>query len=227
MTSIQKQLFDMQDLTYRDFSAKLMPNVEKDRVIGVRTPALRAFAKRMFKEGNYQEFLNDLPHTYYEENNLHGFLIEQIKDFDSCLKELDKFLPFVDNWATCDLMRPKAIKTNLPELLEKINVWIKSEKTYIVRFAIEMLMCYYLDSEFKKEYLEKVSYVKSDEYYVNMMISWYFATALAKHYDETVIYLENNRLPEWVHNKTIQKAIESYRITDEKKRYLKTLKKPY
>lgn len=221
---MQKMLFESQDLGYKEFQSKLIPNIDKDTVIGVRTPQLRKFAKEFAKNPLAQDFLQIIPHHYYEENNIHGLLIENIRDFDRVVFELDRFLPYIDNWATCDIISPKIFKKHLPELIVKINEWIKSGDTYTIRFALKMLMSFYLDSEFKPEYLSLASVIKSDEYYVNMMIAWFFATALAKQYDETIKYIENKKLPQWVHNKAIQKAVESYRITDEQKDYLRTLK---
>lgn len=215
---IQKELFALQDLKYKEFHSKLMPNIDSDLIIGVRTPDLRNFAKNLT---DYEDFLKALPHKYYEENNLHGFLISQIKDFDRVIEELNRFLPYVDNWATCDMLRPKVFKKSTDKLISEILKWLKSDKTYTIRFGIEMLMCYYLDGEFKEEYLEWVSLVKSEEYYVNMMIAWYFATALAKQWDKTIPYITEKRLSEWVHKKTIQKAKESFRITKEQKEFLK------
>ena len=225
MTEIQKKLFKMQDLGYRDFHSKLMPTIDKETIIGVRVPILRRLAKELFKNGEYMYFLNDLPHKYYEENNLHSLLIMQIKSYDECLAETERFLPYVDNWATCDTLRPKVFKTHLSQLLPEINLWINSGEVYTVRFGIEMLMCHYLDDKFKTEYADLVASVKSEEYYVNMMVAWYFATALAKQYNSILPYIEKDILPIWVHNKTIQKAVESYRITKEQKAYLKTLKR--
>ena len=221
---VQKQLMAMQDLKYRDFQCKLMPTVASDTVIGVRTPELRKFAKEFSKKPDVDEFLKILPHKYYEENNLHGFLIETIKDYDRVITELDAFLPYVDNWATCDLMRPKIFQKHLEELLGKIKEWINDDHTYTIRFGIEMLMSFYLDEQFCPEFLELVSYVQSEEYYVNMMVAWYFATALANQYDDTLPYIEQHRLSKWTHNKAIQKAVESYRISDGQKTYLRTLK---
>lgn len=221
---VKKRLFELQDVSYKDFNCKLIPNVDRDAVIGVRTPQLRKFAKEFSKNPYSADFLKILPHRCYEENNLHGLLIENIKDFDKAVYELDRFLPYIDNWATCDIISPKIFKKHLPELLVKINEWIESGDTYTIRFAVEMLMSFYLDSEFKPEYLKLVSGIKSDEYYVNMMLAWFFATALAKQYDETIKYIEDKKLSRWVHNKSIQKAIESYRITDDQKSYLRTLK---
>ena len=225
MTEIQKKLFKMQDLGYRDFHSKLMPTIDKETIIGVRVPILRRLAKELFKNGEYMYFLNDLPHKYYEENNLHSLLIMQIKSYDECLAETERFLPYVDNWATCDTLRPKVFKKHLSQLLPEINLWINSGEVYTVRFGIEMLMCHYLDDKFKTEYADLVASVKSEEYYVNMMVAWYFATALAKQYNSILPYIEKDILPIWVHNKTIHKAVESYRITKEQKAYLKTLKR--
>ena len=223
-TTIRDRLFELQDLSYRDFQCKLMPTVDPDTVIGVRTPELRKLAKSFSKEPEAEAFLRTLPHRYYEENNLHGFLIETMKDYSQVIAALDAFLPYVDNWATCDLMSPKIFKKHLPELREQIQVWMASSHTYTIRFGIEMLMTFYLDEQFQPEYLDWVADVHSEEYYVNMMIAWYFATALAKQYDAALPYLQEHRLEPWTHNKAIQKAIESYRITDEQKAYLRSLK---
>ena len=223
ISEIRKALLEMQDISYKEFHSKLMPTINPDVIIGVRTPVLRKYLKEI-KNEDTNTFLNDLPHKYYEENNLHAFLIAEIKDFDDCIKELDKFLPFIDNWATCDCLKPKFFKKNRDKLLIKIKEWIKSNDTYTVRFAIGMLMTHFLDEDFKEEYLKTVASVTSDEYYINMMIAWYFATALAKQYDSAFPYIENKILPDWVHNKTIQKAVESYRISDSQKKVLKALK---
>ncbi|MBQ3038064.1 MAG: DNA alkylation repair protein [Clostridia bacterium] len=220
---ISQLLFDNQDLEYKKFHSRLMPTINPDTIIGVRIPRIRSIAKEL-QNNNTEEFLNSLPHKYYEENNLHSFLIAEIKDFDDCLYEINRFLPYIDNWATCDSLRPKCFKKNTDRLLNEIYEWLKSTHTYTLRFGIECLMCYYLDDEFKPEYPEKVSQIKSDEYYVNMMLAWYFATALAKQWDSVIGYIENHRLSDWVHNKTIQKAFESYRITDTQKNYLLSLK---
>lgn len=224
IAEVQKLLFELQDVEYRDFHSRLIPNIDKERVIGIRTPELRKFAKEYGKTEDAEGFMQVLPHKYYEENNLHGFLIENMKDFDRCVKALYSFLPYIDNWATCDLMSPRVFKKHLPELLEHIYVWIKAEDTYSIRFAISMLLKFYLDGEFKPEYLELVAKVRSEEYYVNMMIAWYFATALAKQYDAALPYIEQQKLSADSHNKAIQKAVESYRITQEQKAYLKTFK---
>jgi len=221
---IRSKLFALKDDGYRAFQCKLMPTVDPGTVIGVRTPELRKLAKELADTPEAAEFVKLLPHEYYEENNLHGFLIERIKDYDECIAAVDAFLPYVDNWATCDLMSPKAFKKRLPELYEKIKEWTASGETYTIRFGVEMLMSFYLDEHFKAEYLDLAASIRSNEYYVNMMLAWYFATALAKQYETTLPYIENKRLDTWAHNKAIQKAVESYRITDEQKRYLKTLK---
>lgn len=221
---VQEQLFALQDLKYRDFQCKLMPTVPTETVIGIRTPELRKYAKTFSKTPEAAEFLKILPHRYYEENNLHGFLIESMRDYGQVIAALDAFLPYVDNWATCDLMRPKVFQKHLPELLEEIRRWMASDRTYTIRFGMEMLMTFYLDEAFRPEYLDWVAEVRSQEYYVNMMIAWYFATALAKQYGAALPYIENHRLEPWTHNKAIQKAIESYRIMEEQKMYLRTLK---
>lgn len=228
MSNIRDRLFAMQDLGYKNFHSKLIPNINPDTIIGVRTPALRSFAKELFRGDNkdaiVRDFLDSLPHSYYEENNLHAFLIAQIKNFSECVAELNYFLPYVDNWATCDAIRPVCFKKHPDKLLCKIREWLSSTHTYTIRFAMEMLMVHFLDERFSAEYLDWVADVKSDEYYINMMIAWYFATALAKQYEASISYIEKKRLPKWVHNKTIQKAIESYRITDEQKTYLRGLR---
>ncbi|MBQ0079148.1 MAG: DNA alkylation repair protein [Eubacterium sp.] len=221
---IREALFGLQDLKYKDFHCKLMPGVDPDKVIGVRTPELRKLAKQIFKSGEYQEFLDDLPHEYYDERNLHGFILCEIKDYDVVLAEIDRFLPCVDNWATCDLVSPKVFKKNTDRLIGEIGRWMSSTETYTIRFGIEMLMSFYLDDKFRSEYLDMVAAVKSEEYYVNMMIAWFFATALAKQWDATIPYIEKHVLGDWTHKKTIQKARESYRITPEQKEYLKGLK---
>lgn len=221
---VQTELFALQDIKYREFQAKLMPTIEKEKIIGVRTPALRAFAKKFGKTAEAKVFLEVLPHRYYEEMNLHGLLIEQIKGYEECIKEIDRFLPYVDNWATCDLLAVRRVKKHLDVFIKEVYRWLESEHTYTIRFGIGMLMRYYLDEHFQIEYPEKVAKVHSEEYYVNMMCAWYFATALAKQYDAILPFIEERRLDVWTHNKTIQKAVESYRITPEQKAYLRTLK---
>jgi len=221
---IRKRLFELQDIEYKKFQLKLMPGVEEDYVIGVRTPALKTFAKEVIKSG-YEEFINDIPHTYYEEMNLHVHIINSLKDYDMAVEEIDKILPYVNNWATCDIIKPhKVFPKNLERLEQDCIRWMSSDETYTIRLGIEMLMSYFLDDGFKEEHLEMVAAIKSEEYYVNMMRAWYYATALAKQYDATIKVIENRRLDDWTHNKSIQKARESFRITDEQKEYLKSLK---
>ena len=222
---IQKELFSRQDKEYMKFLSKLTPNVSEDTIIGVRIPEIRKLAKKLVKNNEYEDFLKELPHKYYDENLLHGAIISESKNFEKCIKLLDNFLPFVDNWAVCDTISPKIFKKNKKELIEKIKEWSQSDKTYTCRFGVEMLMTHFLDEDFKKEYLEMVANIHSEEYYVKMVIAWFFATALAKQWDYAVIYLENNRLDVWVHNKTIQKARESLKILEDKKGYLKGLKR--
>ena len=224
MTEIQELLFTKQDIKYRDFQAPLFPNIDKEKMIGVRTPDLKKLAKELYGSETANKFVETLPHEYFDENQLHAFLISLIKDYETCLKEVDRFLPYIDNWGTCDQLSPKVFAKHKDELIVDIKRWIKSKHVYTVRFAIGMLLSLYLDESFKEEYLELVSKVKSDEYYINMMIAWYFATALAKQYKTAIRYIEDKRLDYWVHNKTIQKAVESYRITPEQKDYLKSLK---
>lgn len=224
VNEIRTELFQNQDEKYQLFQAKLLPTLNSETVIGVRTPILRAFAKKFYKENEFSDFLNDLPHKYFEENQLHAFIISEMKDFNFCIEELNKFLPFVDNWATCDQMSPKIFKKHKEELLKQIKIWILSEKAYTVRFAVGMLMQHFLDEAFDSEYPKLVFKIHSEEYYVKMMIAWYFATALAKQYEEILPLLESKSLEKWIHNKTICKAVESYRISDEHKKYLRTLK---
>lgn len=222
--SITERLFELRDEVYGDFTAKLMPTVVREYVIGVRQPAIRKLAKELYGTKEAEDFLKSLPHRYYEENNLHAFLIERMKDYDACIAALDEFLPHVDNWATCDCMNPKVLKKQPERTEAKIREWMASDETYTVRFAIGILMGYYLDELFKTEYADMVADYRSEEYYIKMMQAWYFATALAKQYDAVLPYIQNRRLDKWTHNKAIQKAIESYRISDEQKKYLRTLK---
>ena len=222
---IYKELISLQDMGYRDMQITIIPSVKPETIIGVRTPQLRALAKELSKRADVSEFLNELPHEYFEENQLHAFILSGMKDADEAIKLVDEFLPFVDNWATCDQMSPKVFKKHKELLLEYIDKWIKSDLTYVKRFGIGMLMEHFLDEDFKTSYLTKVSKIRSEEYYVNMMIAWYFATALAKQYEATLPYIEKQKLDIWTHNKSIQKAVESYRITPEQKEYLKTLKR--
>ena len=224
MKEIVDLLFSKQDIKYRDFQAPLFPNIEKERMIGVRTPELKKLAKELYGSDAANKFLETLPHYFFDENQLHAFLISLIKDYQTCLKEVEKYLPYVDNWGTCDQLSPKVFAKHKDELIVDIKRWIKSKHVYTVRFAIGMLLSLYLDESFKEEYMELVASVKSEEYYINMMVAWYFATALAKQWNSAIKYIEDNKLDPWVHNKTIQKAVESYRITPEQKEYLKSLK---
>ena len=221
---VREELYSRQDKKYADFSANLSPTMSRDDFIGVRTPELKALAKSMVNDGTGSEFIKCLPHKYFEENQLHAFIISLEKDFDVAISQVETFLPYIDNWATCDQLRSKAFAKYSERLLPYIDKWLASDKTYTVRFGIGALMCYFLDARFEPEYLGQVARIQSEEHYINMMSAWYFATALAKQWDATIPYIENRKLPEWVHRKTIQKAIESYRITDEQKAYLRTLK---
>jgi 3-methyladenine DNA glycosylase AlkD len=223
MKSITDRLFELQDPSYCEFQKKLIPDT-KYEMIGVRTPDLRKLAKELSGTQQAEEFLKVLPHKYFDENQLHAFIISLTKDFDTCVSQVNAFLPYVDNWATCDQLSPKVFAKNKPKLVVSTGSWIKDRRTYTVRFGIGMLMQHYLDADFKEEYMETVASVKSEEYYIRMMIAWYFATALAKQYDSAVKYLENRKLDVWTHNKTIQKAVESYRITEGTKTYLKSLR---
>ena len=221
---IRDRLFSLQDEKYALFTAGLIPTLPREKFIGVRTPALRSFAKEIYKSEDYEDFLSDLPHKYYEEDNLHGFIICQMKDIDECITELRRFVPFTDNWATNDCTRPAVLKKHPEKTFCLASEYLKSSETYTLRYGIGLLLSYFLDESFDENYLKLVSEIKSDEYYVNMMIAWYFATALAKQYEITVPYIEKHILSPRVHNKTIQKASESYRIDEEKKAYLKSLK---
>jgi len=224
INDIRERLFALSDLKYKDFSASLMPTVDKETVIGVKAPKLRSLAKEIWLSGDAKVVFESLPHKFYEENNLHAFLIEKITDFEDCIAEIERFLPYIDNWATCDSMNPKVLGKESDRLLPYIKLWLNSKHTYTVRYAIGLLMRHYLDGNFKSEFLDTVSTIRSNEYYVNMMVAWYFATALAKKYEAALRYIESSSLAPWVHNKAIQKAIESYRISPEKKNYLRTLK---
>ena len=220
----QELLFQLQDKGYRDFQSKLIPTIPAETIIGVRIPAIRKLAKEYGKDPESVEFLKQLPHTYYDENILHALLVAEIKDYEVCVKEVERFLPYVDNWAVCDIFSPKVFRKNKGKLIDKIREWIASGHPYTCRFGMEMLMTHFLDEDFRVEYLEIPAAVHSGEYYVNMMIAWFYATALAKQWDAVVGYIEKKCLDPWTHNKTIQKARESYRITREQKEYLKTLK---
>ena len=228
MSEIRKEirdaLFSLQDPEYRDFQGKLIPSQECVSMIGVRTPELRRLAKMFAGREDISEFLDDLPHQYFDENQLHAFIISGIKDYEKCVREVVRFLPYVDNWATCDQMSPKVFGKHRKEVAELAGVWIRSEHTYTVRFGIKMLMEHFLNEDFDMMYPEIVARVRSEEYYVRMMVAWYFATALAKQYDAVLPFIENRRLDPWTHNKTIQKAVESYRVIPEHKEYLKSLK---
>ncbi len=221
---IEKLLFSRQDKEYARLQTKIIPGVDPSSVIGVRTPELRKLAKELSKKGDTGDFLNDLPHRYFDENQLHSFIISEIKDYNDCIIQVDRFLPYVDNWATCDQLSPKVFKKHRKELIDDIRKWMASDKVYTIRFGIEMLMTHFLDNDFKPEYPRMVSEIRSEEYYVNMMIAWYFATALAKQYDTVLPYIEEHRLDKWTNNKAIQKSVESFRITPEQKEYLKHFK---
>ena len=224
MDNIKKKLFRLQDVCYGDFHSKLMPNIAREKIIGIRVPVLRRFVKDL-SEAEKEDFLQQLPHNYYEENNLHGLIIMESKDYGRCIGELERFLPYIDNWATCDMLRPKILSKHLPELLEKIYQWLASEDTYIVRLAIGFLMSFYLDDgAYQREYLAKVAEVSSKEYYVRMMVAWYFATALAKQYQDALPYMQKGRMEEWTRRKAIQKALESRRVSQEHKEYLRSLR---
>ena len=221
---IQERLFALQDEKYREFQRSLIPGLSKEKIIGIRMPAMRKLAKEFSKEEEAAAFLKQLPHIYYDENILHAILIAGMKDYDACMEALEAFLPYIDNWAVCDSLSPKVFGKHKTELLQKIRLWILSGHTYTCRFGMGMLMRWFLDDDFCPEYLELPAAVRSEEYYVNMMRAWYFATALAKQYEAIFPFLEEKRLDAWTHNKTIQKAIESYRITQEQKAYLRTLR---
>ena len=222
---MKDKLLKLQDIKYKSFQERLIPNIDKNVIIGIKIPVLRKLAKEMIKDGSYIKFLDSLPHVYLEENLLHAILVSELKDYDECIFRLNLFLPYIDNWEVCDIISPKAFKNNnLKLILKKIKKWLNSKDEYIIRFGIEILMMYYLDDNFDISYHDLVSKIRSSYYYVNMMIAWYFATALAKKWDISIKYLEENRLDKWTHNKTIQKAIESYKITKEQKEYLRQLR---
>ena len=224
MTELQNRLFQMRDEKYAEFQAKLTPGIPPEDFIGVRVPQLRQFAKEYSREAEHEEFMRELPHRYYDENMLHGLLIERIRDCEECIAAIDKFLPYVDNWAVCDIMSPKIFGKHKERLMEKIMQWTQSSHTYTCRVGMKMLMTFFLDDDFESRYLEIPAGIVSEEYYVNMMTAWFFATALAKQWDDTIPYIEQKRLSQWVHRKSIQKAVESRRITPEQKAYLRTLK---
>lgn len=222
--SVLKSLKENEDKAFKEFQSKLVPNIDPAAIIGVRTPQMKQIAKQYFGTKEGEDFLKKLPHKYYEENMIHIFMVSLIKDFDKCTEETERFLPYVDCWPVCDQSSPKVYKKNHEKLLPFIKKWIASEHVYTSRFGMRMLMNEFLDGDFKKEYLKLVADKKAEDYYLKMMQAWYFATALAKQYDEAVVYIEKRRLDPWVHAKAIQKAIESYRVTDEHKEYLRTLK---
>ena len=222
--SVYERLLSYQDETYKEFQSKLVPNINKETIIGVRTPQIRSIVKEIFGTEEANIFLKTLPHQYYEENLVHIFLVSKIKDYDECVKKIERFLPYIDCWPVCDQATPLVFKKNHDKLLPYIKKWIKSNKVYTARFGIRMLMNEFLNDDFKEEYLELVSSKKGEDYYLKMMIAWFFATALAKQYNATIKYIENKCLDPWIHKKTIQKAIESYRVSDEHKEYLKTFR---
>ena len=224
MTSLQERMFALRDKEYAEFQSKLTPGVPVESFVGIRVPVLRKFTKEFTKEAECEDFLHQLPHEYYDENMLHALLISEVKDYEKCIRLTDTFLPFVDNWAVCDIMSPKVFAKHKEALIEKVKTWSSSQHTFTCRFGIETLMSHYLDKDFKSEYLQIPASARSGEYYVKMMVAWFFATALAKQWDATIPYIENKKLAPWTHNKTIQKAIESYRITPEQKAYLRSLK---
>lgn len=224
MTEIQKKLFSLQDEKYKNFNSKLIPNIPLEKQIGVRIPDIRRLAKEIKNTEEADGFLMSLPHEYFEENNLHGYLLEYINNFDTAIEMTEKFLPFIDNWATCDTMSVKVFKQNIPALYKKIKAWLKSEETYTIRFAVNMLMKYFLDENFSEEVLTLVAEIQNKEYYVNMVRAWFFATAMAKQREATLPYLTERKLDKWTHNKTIQKCRESYRISDSDKELLKEMK---
>ena len=225
MQEITDRLFEMQDLKYKEFHQRLIPNIDPDTVIGVRMPALRIYAKELVKAGKAHEFFRDAPHYYYDEKTLHGIMIGlAAKTPSEALKLIDEFLPYVDNWATCDSMPPKILKKDLKLLRRTIMPWLDSNQTYRVRFAVVAMLQFLLEDEFEATDLERLADIKSEEYYINMAIAWYYSFALIKQYDETIGGFEGKTLDKWIHNKSIQKAVESYRITKDKKDYLRTLR---
>ena len=235
-SDIREKLYELQDVSYAEFHSRLIPTVARDTIIGVRVPVLRKLAKDIKDTEMAQDFLKELPHRYYDENMLHAILLSEISkkdDYDNCIRLVEEFLPYVDNWAVCDILSPKIFKRyrilcvgkDGKTLIDKIYEWSGSDMPYTCRFGIEMLMTHYLDSDYRSEYLEIPAKVHSEEYYVNMMIAWFYATALAKQWDDSVKYIEDGRLDKWTHNKTIQKACESYRVTEEQKQYLRKLKR--
>lgn len=222
--TLYRRLEEVKDDAYREFQAKLVPNIPKETILGVRTPEMRKIAKEVFESAERDAFLNDLPHKYYEENLIHFFVLAMIRDFNECVRRVEAFLPYVDCWPASDQATPKSFRKNHEKLLPYIEKWIASDHVYTARFGLRMLMNEFLDADFKEEYLALAASKQGEDYYLKMMIAWFFATALAKRYDETVPYLEQHRLDEWVHKKAIQKAIESFRVSDAHKEYLKRLR---
>ncbi len=223
MDKITRFLKDNREEKFKAFQVRLIPTIDAESVVGVRTPALKALAKELIKTGEAEEFLQELPHKYFEENQLHAFILSELKGYDRVLFETNRFLPYIDNWATCDQLIPKAFGKNSDRVICEVEAWLQSKDTYTVRFGIGILMRYFLDDKFDEKYLARVAEIKSDEYYINMMSAWFFATALAKQYDKTLPYLLEKKLDKWVHNKTISKACESFRVKVEHKEYLKEL----
>lgn len=223
--NIEKELFLCKEDEYASFIAKLNPTVDRDSILGVRLPKLREIAKQYKNDLSINNFLGELPHKYYEENLIHSILLNNIKDYDFLIKRIEDFMPYIDNWAVGDTIHPKALNKNIDDLVKHICKWCKSKETYTVRLGITLLMDFCLDEHFKKEYLNIIANINSEEYYVKIAQAWFFATALAKQWDTTIIYIKDNKLSTWVHNKSIQKSIESFRISGENKQYLRTLKR--
>ena len=223
--SIREELFKLQDLKYRDFSSKLIPNVDVETMIGVRSPEMKKLAKRIYKADSWKDFLEELPHKYYDEYILHVHIINLMKDYEEAMYYIEELLPYMDNWAVCDSLGPKVLKKHPEEVYEKILKWIKDEKTYTIRFGIVTLMSNYLDDYYRPEHLDLISDIKSEEYYINMAIAWYFSYALIKQYDDALKIIKSGKMEKFVHNKSIQKAVESRRVDKETKEYLKTLRK--
>lgn len=222
--NVLNSLYAVADAEYKDFNSKLIPNISSDLFIGVRTPILRKMAKDMIKSGLAEDFISDLPHKYFEENQLHAFILSEIKDFDIAIEEVSRFLPYVNNWATCDQMSPRVFKKNSVNLLTYIIKWIKSKHVYAVRFGVLCLMRYFLDDNFNVKYADMVANIKSDDYYINMMRAWYFATGAAKQYDAILPYLYAGKIDDWTRKHAIQKALESYRVDAKHKDFLRSLR---
>ena len=224
MKEITDKLMKLKDAKYQEFQSKLVPNIDKNKILGIKTPDLRMLAKEMALSDMKEEFLKELPHQYYDEDLIHFFVISLEKDFNKTIEYVETFLPYVNCWPVSDQATPKAFKKHHQELLPYIKKWILSSHVYTARFGMRMLMNEFLDDDFKEEYLELVASKKGEDYYLKMMVAWYFATALCKQYDASIKYIEEHRLDDWVHKKTIQKAIESFRVTEEHKEYLRSLK---